>query len=325
MAPPSDPRGDAETGTPADRTDRLDGIDRNITPWRPDLAAAHLQDRLPAARYVPGTVRQAVRGIVPMRAQPDFQLGQTSELLYGETLTVYEDQDGWAWGQCGHDGYVGYVRADALTDRVRAPTHRVAALRAFVFPAPSFKTPPLRAATLGAQVTVEEEADGPGGPYARIAPEGWIAARLLRPAAERVADPVEVALRFLEVPYLWGGRSGIGLDCSGLVQIALAEAGLAVPRDTYLQVRDVGRPVAEGPAAEAAVRDGQARRGDLAFFPGHVGLMVDGTHLLHANVHRMAVTMDPVVEVAARVRAQEGCGQDGHGLTALRRLALPVA
>lgn len=297
----------------------VDTVDRNVTPWRPDLAAEHLRGRLPAERYATGVAYQAVRGIVPLRSRPDGRVGQGSELLYGETLTVYEIRDGWAWGQCDHDGYVGYLHAACLTDRVRAATHRVAALRAFLFPEPSFKTPPLRAATLGAPVTVEELVEGPGGPYARIAPEGFVAARLLVPADHRAADPVTVALRFLEVPYLWGGRSGIGLDCSGLVQIALAECGLPVPRDTYLQVRSVGDAVAEGDAAEAAVRAGTARRSDLAFFPGHVGLMVDGEHMVHANVHRMAVTVDPVLEVAERVRRQ-----DGRGLTALRRPVLPV-
>ena len=112
-------------------------LDRNLVPWRPDLAAMSLRGIHAAERYAAGTLHQAVRGIVPMRSAPDASRGQATEMLHGETITVYEVKDGWAWGQLTADGYVGYVDAAGLSDRIAAPTHRVRAFRAFLYPAPT--------------------------------------------------------------------------------------------------------------------------------------------------------------------------------------------
>jgi hypothetical protein len=279
--------------------------DPNVNPYRPDLAAAHLKGRVAAARYAEGTKRQAVRGIVPLRGKPDAGMPQVSELLFGETFTVYDAADGWLWGQCDADGYVGYARADGFGDAAPVPpTHRVRALRCFVYPAPDLKTPPLRALSLAARVAVAERRGG----YSRIAPDGWVHDTAIEPVDAVAPDPVATAYRFMGVPYLWGGRSSLGIDCSGLVQVALAMAGIAAPRDSYMQRDTVGAAVDGGAAA--------LRRGDIVFFPGHVGLMADGATLLHANARAMCVSLDPVMEVAARTQTS-----DGAGITAIRRPA----
>ncbi len=295
----------------------IPATDPTVTPWRPDLAAAHLAGIVAAERYAEGILRQAARGTVPLRGRPDPAAAHTTELLYGERFTVYEEVAGWAWGQCAHDDYVGYVRADALAAPSAEPTDRIAVLRAFLFPAPDVKTPPVDALSLGALVTVTNRSmtgDTAGGAFARLEDGRWIARAALAPLGEPPADPVATALRFLEVPYLWGGRSSLGLDCSGLIQRALAEAGIAAPRDTGMQVRSeaVGRLIAGDGAADP--ESVPLRRGDVVFFPRHVGLMVDDRTLIHANAHRMRVSLDPVTEVATRIRAA-----GGRGITAVRR------
>lgn len=285
-----------------------DAPDPTVWPCRPDLAAEHLRGIVHAERYAPGVPHQAARGVLAMRGRPAAEAAQTSELLYGEVFTVYETRDGWAWGQAAADDYVGYVRAEGLRATVVPPTHRVAALRAFVYPVPDVKAPPRDALGFGARVAVTGEADG----FARLGEgDGWVAAVALAPAGSLEPDPVATALRFLGVPYLWGGRSSLGLDCSGLVQLALAASGIDAPRDTRLQVTSVGTLVGDSGAGPFA-------RGDLVFFPGHVGIMADSATLLHANARSMAVTLDPVAEVAERVAASSG-----RGIVAVRRIDLP--
>lgn len=287
----------------------MSGIDRNLVPWRPDLAADSLRGVHAAERYAAGTLHQAIRGIVPMRSAPDASRGQATEMLHGETVTVYEIKDGWAWGQLEADGYVGYVEAVALTDRIVTPTHRIRALRAFLYPVPDVKQPPIRALSLGSPVEVVETAQGYGRIRVAGEPGGWLPEVALGPFDAIEPDVVATAERFRGVPYLWGGRSSLGVDCSGLAQLAFAAAGIAIERDTYRQVQTAGALV--GTDAEVGFE-----RGDLVYFPGHIGLMVDGETLIHANARAMCVSLDPVRAVAARSEAAEG-----RGIVAVRRFA----
>ncbi len=289
-------------------------LDPNRFAYRPDLAAAALRGRVRDDRFVTGQDQVAVRGLVPVRAAPEPTAMMTTELLFGEGFTVYERRpDGWAWGQCGHDGYVGYAWAEALGPVPAAPvSHRVAVPRAFLYAKPGFKRSPVRALSMAAQVAVT----GMEGGYARIAamaglPEGgFVYGRCLAPAGQAIGRPLEIARRFLDVPYLWGGRSSLGLDCSGLIQIACQMAAYACPRDTYMQADELGQDLpAEAPPEP----------GDIVFFPGHVGFQVDDRHLLHANATHMAVTIDPVDTVAAWTLRAEGAG-----VTRRRRLPPPT-
>jgi cell wall-associated NlpC family hydrolase len=182
------------------------------------------------------------------------------------------------------------------------PTHTVAALRTYLFPAPDLKTPPLDMLSLGAAVTVT----GTDGKWSAIAGGGHVyTAHLLAPGAH-AADPVDTALRFMEAPYLWGGRTSLGLDCSALVQLALAAAGVACPRDSDQQAAAIGALVATDGAGHAF------GRGDIVFFPGHVGIMADATDLIHANAFHMRVTREPLADVVRRA--------GDKGITAVRRL-----
>lgn len=264
---------------------------------------------MPSTRLVPGTERQAHVGTSALRKAPGPTAEQVSQLLYGERFTVYEERDGWAWGQCGTDGYVGYLEGAALGGAVTEPTHRVSALRSFLYPAPDLRAPPLDIVSLMAPVTVIGERDGWGE---LAGGRGWLSLKHLRGADSRESDHVGVALRLLGTPYLWGGRTSVGIDCSGLVQIALAATGFAAPRDSDMQRGELGASI--GPVA-ADGRNAKVQAGDIVFFPGHVAFMVNELQVVHATAYTMTVCIEPLADVVARTDPTRG-----GGLLAVRRL-----
>jgi cell wall-associated NlpC family hydrolase len=268
--------------------------DPRITPARPDLAAKHLEGKVTAARFVEGEVHAVVDPQAPMRRDPAPDAPLDTEALMGERVTVYEtNQEGWAWGQLHYDGYVGWLPAAALGKAGPAPTHRVAALRTLVFPGPDIKLPPLAALPLGARLTIIRSEE----PFAMTTDGGYLPARHLVPIDAAEPDFVAVAERFLGAPYLWGGKTSLGLDCSGLVQVALTACGVACPRDSDMQEEALGAAV----AVKADFTN--LRRGDLIFWKRHVAIVRDAETLVHANAFHMAVALEPLAEAIARIRA----------------------
>ena len=264
--------------------------DPRTAPFRPDLAAASLYGKVEAERYVDGVACQIRTGFASLRETADWESRQGSQLLFGEIFTVLEESDGWAWGQNGTDDYVGYLRLDALEEAGPPVTHQVSALRTYLFAEPDLKTPPLDLLPFQGRVA----AVGERNKYVEIAGGGWIYHRHLQEIGAAAADPVTVAQRFAGTPYLWGGRTSLGLDCSALVQLALAGCGVKAPRDSDLQRAALGNVVS---------RDGRNftfQRGDLVFLPGHVGLMADADTLVHANAFHMEVVAEPLAHVLAR-------------------------
>jgi cell wall-associated NlpC family hydrolase len=197
---------------------------------------------------------------------------------------MLDARGGWAWGYCAHDHYVGYVPLDALGEPTDATHVTIAA--APLFAAADIKSP--IQALYPSHARLAGTTDG----KFLATQDGFVHARHIRPAAETETDWVAVAERHLGSPYVWGGRGGLGYDCSGLVQVALAACGIACPRDTDQQAEAIGTLLDD---------NAELRRGDIVFFPGHVGLMTDGQRLLHANAHWMAVTIEPLGDVIARL------------------------
>lgn len=278
-----------------------DAFDKRLTPARPDLAARHLEGRVQAARFVEGRRMQVKDGVADLKREPRPDSRLDTQALYGETVTVYDEEEGWAWAQLERDSYVGWIAANVLWSRIENPTHRVRVPRTFVFPRADIKDPPLLALPLGAEVEVVGERDA----FLIAADGGFIYRTHLMPREERVADFVGVAESLIGAPYLWGGKSWLGVDCSGLVQSSLAFAGVEAPRDTDLQETALGDPVPEG---------APLLRGDLIFWKGHVGVMRDAQTLLHANAHHMQVASEPFAPARARILAA------GSAVTSVKRL-----
>ncbi|MFG1401517.1 C40 family peptidase [Xanthobacter sediminis] len=278
-----------------------EGLDPRLTPAREDVAAAHLKGVVEAPRYVEGEAREVAEPVAPVRRRPAGDAPLDTEALYGERVTVYaDDGEGWAFVQLARDGYVGYLPTDALRPPAAAPTRKVAVPRTFLFPAPDIKSPPRAALCFGSTVAVREEK----GAFSATR-DGFVFTRHLAALDTREADFVEVAARFLGVPYLWGGRSALGLDCSGLVETALSACGIPTPRDSDMQEKALGRAV----AIEAPLK-----RGDLLFWPGHVAIAETPELLLHANAFHMMVAREPLWPALARIAGT------GLPLRAVRRL-----
>lgn len=266
-------------------------LDPRLNAYRGDLAAAALRGQVETPRYAEGERRQVIEEAAPVRRAPRFDAILDTQALFGETLTVYDEREGWSWAQLDGDGYVGYVPTDALSAEIVPPTHRVRALRTYVFTAPERKVPPLRLLSLNAGLAVVDEADG----FVRLHDGGFVFAAHAAPVGEVEADFVAVAERFLGTPYLWGGRTSIGIDCSGLVQLALVTSGVQAPRDSDMIEAALGTALPD-PADLGALR-----RGDLLFWEGHMGVMLDEARLLHATAHHMATVIEPVGDTASRI------------------------
>ena len=277
-------------------------FDRRVTPARPDLAAAHLEGRVEARRYVEGRAMELNVCVVDMRREPRPDCPIDTQVLYGERVSVYDEEEGWAWVQLARDNYVGWVPASALWSRISAPTHQVCVPRTFVYPAASIKQPVEAALPLSARVEIVEES----GSFLVTRERGFIWRSHLAPLDAPAQDFVAVAETLLGAPYLWGGKSSAGVDCSGLVQISLASAGKWAPRDSDMQEAQLGARLETG---------APLRRGDLVFWKGHVGIMRDAEILLHANGTHMLVSSEPLARVRAR-NLEAGAGD----ITSIKRL-----
>ncbi len=280
-------------------------LDPRLTPARPDLAAAHLEGEVAAARYVEGRRQRLAVGAAPLRGEPRPDAPLMTEALFGEHFTVYDEHEGWSWGQLATDDYVGWLPSAALTAPGEPATHRIVSLRSFVFPGPSIKLPPEDLLHLNAQVTVVRHEKT----FAVLDSGGFVHAGHLAPVDARAADFVGVAERFIGTPYLWGGRSSIGLDCSALVQISLDACGHAAPRDSDMQFASLGQDIADWSPATLS-------RGDLLFWKGHVAIARGDGTLIHANGHAMAVTVEDAGAAITRI-AEAGDGP----VIGVRRLA----
>ncbi|PHP28409.1 C40 family peptidase [Limimaricola cinnabarinus] len=261
-------------------------MDRRLTPANGRVAALELAGRVAAERYVPGQGARVLRPVVDLLAEPGG--ARERQLLTGEGVELFETHEGWAFIRAARDGYCGYVEEAALGE-ARAATHFVATPATHLYAEESIKSPDLAHLSFGSRITVLHERR-----ELFETPEGFIPKKHLREIDRPFSDPVTVAQMFFGTPYLWGGNSRMGIDCSGLVQAALLACGIPCPGDSDLQ-EALGREV-----------EGEAQRGDLWFWKGHVAMLVDGETMIHANGHAMAVTYEDAKKAALRIEAQGG-------------------
>lgn len=266
-------------------------LDRRLNAFRPDLADIALQGQVEADRFVSSEPAMIIKPVVALRPKPDPSVGIDTELLIGEEVRVFERRQGWAWVQAVDDAYVGYLPEEALGP-VIAPTHVVTASRTFVYSGADLRFPTRMALSIGSRLTVVAEAETRGTRYLMLADGGALVARHLRPIGDPPAsDYVGVAALFLETPYLWGGKSGFGIDCSGLVQLAMRLSGQKAPRDSDMQANGLGKPIERQ----------DLQRGDLVFWKGHVAIMEDETTMIHANGNTMSVARETLEAAIERI------------------------
>lgn len=290
-------------------------LDPRLHAFRADLADARLRDRVSAEAYVEGAPARVATAVCAFRDQPSRRGEVTATKLLGEPLLVFENRAGWIWAQSQLDGYVGYAPNSRIAHGSFAPNLRVIAPRTHLYAAPNLKTPPPGWAPLTARLESDGAREQNG--FRALAGGGWVYAGHVAEGVDNHDGPpdwaedwVAVAEAFLHTPYLWGGESVEGVDCSGLIHVALDAAGLPAPRDTDMQAAEIGESLPE---------DATLRRGDLVFWNGHVGVMRDDKRLLHANAWSMSTISEPLATVLARFEAR-GVGP----VTVVRRPSPPV-
>ena len=269
--------------------------DRRLHAFRPDLADARLEGAVEAERFVAGRPARISAAVADVLTAARGDAGLNTQFLHGDDVLVFDAADGFAWVQAERDGYVGYVREAEIGPRETAPTHLVSVPRSFVYPGPDLRFPRAGALSLGSAVTITGTAETRGTRYALMGDGKAMVVAHLTPVESRAPDYVAVAETLLGTPYLWGGASGFGIDCSGLVQLALRMAGRDVLRDSDMQAENLGEPL--DPGTDHA----GLRRGDLVFWKGHVAIMTDRKAMIHANGHTMTVAREGLREAIARI------------------------
>ena len=271
-------------------------LDPRLHAYREDLAGSYLRERVRAARYIDGEPRQIAAPSIPIRVAPKFDAPLATEALSGEILTLFDVRDGWGWVQLQDDRYVGYTPMDGLSTMIEENSHRVSARLTYLYPAPDIKRPPITKLSFSCTVLPISR---PDARFFELSRGGFVHSDHLVGIKERAKDYVRIAERFVGAPYLWGGKTTLGIDCSGLVQISVQAAGMSCPRDSDMQLATIGESI------DPANLDG-VQRGDLLFWKGHVAIAQSGDWIVHASGHHMEVVVEPIRRAIERIAESYG-------------------
>ena len=273
-------------------------MDRRLTPATDRVALLSVQAEIARPAYTQGSPARVTAPLAELLVRPDGP--RDRQLNFGADVTVIDRDGGWSFVQAARDGYVGWVRDTDLGAATAPITHRVSAAATHIYPQPNMKLREIASLSMNARLSVT----GIAGGFAQLFGGGWVPVQAISDGFG--ADPVVLAERLLDTPYLWGGNSRGGIDCSGLVQAALHGCGIACPGDADLQERAF-EPVDE------------IRRGDLLFWKGHVAMACGDGRMIHATAWQMRVIHEDIAHAIARIEAA------GDGPMRGARRALPVA
>ncbi|MBI0000548.1 C40 family peptidase [Bartonella sp. W8122] len=270
----------------------MDKLDPRLHAYRPDLADEALRGQVEASRFVRGSLKRIVAPVAALYKIPDTLSERQSECLFGEDIKVFEEKNGFCWVQAQQDGYVGYIEQSKIGSIGNHPTHRVNVPRTFQYRDADLRSPMISPLSMGSRISVVGEAETRGTRYARLDNGSFVVFNHITPVSTVEDDYVTIAESFIHTPYLWGGKSGLGIDCSGLVQLALMMTGRTVLRDTDMQQATIGKDIAP---------ENGLQRGDLVFWKGHVAIMVDSGTLIHANGASMDVRKENLDHAIERI------------------------
>lgn len=277
-------------------------LDKKLNPYRDDIAAIKLKGEVIAQEFREPVKYQITSPRAKLSIKPENNAEQETEILYGEIFEVYEIKDGFAWGQATLDNYVGYVEAKHLSDNIFEPKYKIKAQVTHAFEMPRVQAKINATLSINSFVNITDKTENG---YIYCEGLGYIYGDHICPIDEYYKDPIETAERFLELPYTWGGKSGMGVDCSGLVQSAFSACGIFYPRDAYMQEK-IGTEISFGNQEKA----------DLVFWKGHVAICIDKDTIIHANAHHMKTAIEPLEVAIKRTEAK------GIPVTSIKRFSV---
>lgn len=270
----------------------MDKLDPRLNAYSADLADERLRGKVEALRYVSGVKKRVSSATAALYKIADITSERQSECLFGEDVMVFNETGTWCWVQSCQDGYVGYIERSKIDMPKNTPTHIMVAPRSFEYEKADLKSPMVSTLSLGSKVNIVDKIETRGTLYAKLDNDRFIISNHIVPIGTIMDDYVSVAESLHRTPYLWGGKSGFGIDCSGLVQLSMMMAGKTVLRDTDMQAETIG---------EVIDPIGGLQRGDLVFWKGHVAIMVDSKTIIHANGASMDVKIEPLETAIERI------------------------